>query len=88
MKSPNRDVTGAQELAEAAALVKVQCSSGFHDVAGNAIQLHGGIGFTWEYDTHLFFKRARATMNLLGHPQQHRERIASLIGLDAATEAT
>ncbi|MFZ9477825.1 MAG: acyl-CoA dehydrogenase family protein [Steroidobacteraceae bacterium] len=80
--------TGAQELAEAAALVKVQCSSGFHDVAGNAIQLHGGIGFTWEYDTHLFFKRARATMNLLGHPQQHRERIASLIGLDAATEAT
>ncbi|MBM4223218.1 MAG: acyl-CoA dehydrogenase [Gammaproteobacteria bacterium] len=76
---------GAQELAEAAALVKVQCSTGFHEVAGNAIQLHGGIGFTWEYDTHLFFKRARSTINLLGHPQHHRERIASLIGLDAAT---
>lgn len=73
---------GAQELAEAAALVKVQCSNGFHDVAGNAIQLHGGIGFTWEYDTHLFFKRARATSNLLGSPQHHRERIAELIGLD------
>lgn len=79
--------TGAPELAEAAALVKVYCSSGFHDVAGNAIQLHGGIGFTWEYDTHLYFKRARATSNLLGSPQHHREVIAHLIGLDAATEA-
>ncbi|MBM4233276.1 MAG: acyl-CoA dehydrogenase [Gammaproteobacteria bacterium] len=79
--------SGAQELAEAAALVKVQCSTGFHEVAGNAIQLHGGIGFTWEYDTHLFFKRARATINLLGHPQNHRERIASLIGLDASMGA-
>ncbi|MFZ8885463.1 MAG: acyl-CoA dehydrogenase family protein [Steroidobacteraceae bacterium] len=79
--------TGAAELAEAAALVKVYCSSGFHDVAGNAIQLHGGIGFTWEYDTQLFFKRARATSNLLGSPQYHREVIAELLGLDAATEA-
>ncbi len=78
--------SGAHELAEAAALVKVHCSAGFHDVAGNAIQLHGGIGFTWEYDAHLFFKRARATSNLLGSPQHHRERIAHLIGLDAATE--
>ena len=75
------------ELAEAAALVKVHCSAGFHDVAGNAIQLHGGIGFTWEYDAHLYFKRARATLDLLGAPQHHRERIATLIGLDA-TEAT
>ncbi len=75
------------ELAEAAALVKVHCSAGFHDVAGNAIQLHGGIGFTWEYDAHLYFKRARATSDLLGAPQHHRERIAFLIGLDA-TEAT
>ena len=77
----------AAELAEAAALVKVYCSSGFHDVAGNAIQLHGGIGFTWEYDAHLFFKRARATSNLLGTPQFHRERIAGLIDLGVATEA-
>lgn len=76
------------ELAEAAALVKVHCSAGFHDVAGNAIQLHGGIGFTWEYDAHLFFKRARATLSLLGAPQHHRERIATLIGLDALSEAS
>ena len=78
---------GLQDLAEAAALVKVHCSAGFHDVAGNAIQLHGGIGFTWEYDAHLFFKRARATSDLLGAPPHHRERIAKLIGLDAM-EAT
>lgn len=71
----------ARELAEAAALVKVHCSSGFHDVAGNAIQLHGGIGFTWEYDAQLYFKRARATYNLLGAPTVHRERIAELMGL-------
>jgi alkylation response protein AidB-like acyl-CoA dehydrogenase len=77
----------AAELAEAAALAKVYCSSGFHDVAGNAIQLHGGIGFTWEYDAHLYFKRARATSNLLGSPQHHREQIARLIGLDARAEA-
>jgi alkylation response protein AidB-like acyl-CoA dehydrogenase len=77
----------ASELAEAAALAKVYCSSGFHDVAGNAIQLHGGIGFTWEYDAHLYFKRARATSNLLGSPQHHREQIARLIGLDARAEA-
>ena len=75
------------ELAEAAALVKVHCSAGFHDVAGNAIQLHGGIGFTWEYDAQLFFKRARATSNLLGAPVVHRERIAQLMGLDESTEA-
>ena len=77
----------AAELAEAAALVKVYCSAGLHEVAGNAIQLHGGIGFTWEYDAHLFFKRARATGNLLGPPQHHRETIARLIGLDQPTES-
>lgn len=73
-----------QELAEAAALVKSHCSDTFLSVAGNAIQLHGGIGFTWEYDAHLYFKRARATGNLLGTSQYHRDRIAQLIGLDAA----
>jgi len=71
-----------QELAEAAALVKAYCSSSFHEVAGHAIQLHGGIGFTWEHDAHLYFKRARATSNLLGSPQYHHERIAVLIGLN------
>ena len=86
-RSGEGGAAAAAELAEAAAMVKVHCSAGFHDIAGNAIQLHGGIGFTWEYDAHLFFKRARATLNLLGSPQHHRERLAQLMGLDAPLEA-
>lgn len=85
--APHGGSAAAHELAEAAAMVKVHCSAGFHDIAGNAIQLHGGIGFTWEYDVHLFFKRARATFNLLGPPQYHRERLAQIMGLDAPLEA-
>ena len=52
--------------------------------AGEMIQLHGGIGFTWEHDAHLYFKRARSNANLLGTPDWHRERIAALAGLDQA----
>ncbi|WP_286771860.1 acyl-CoA dehydrogenase, partial [Sphingomonas sp. 66-10] len=53
--------------------------------AGDMIQLHGGIGFTWEHDAHLFFKRAKAIQSMLGTSAWHRERIAQLIGLgDAA----
>lgn len=52
--------------------------------AGNMIQLHGGIGFTWEHDAHLFFKRARAIQAMLGSGQWHRERIAALVLGEAA----
>ncbi|WP_374527085.1 acyl-CoA dehydrogenase family protein [Novosphingobium sp.] len=52
--------------------------------AGNQIQLHGGIGFTWEHDAHLFFKRARAIQAMLGDGNWHRERIATMILGDAA----
>ena len=48
------------------------------------IQLHGGIGFTWEHDAHLYFKRARSNANLLGTPDWHREQVAGLAGLDQA----
>lgn len=47
--------------------------------AGQAIQLLGGIGFTWEHDCHLYFKRARANLSLMGAPSWHREQIAKLI---------
>ena len=46
--------------------------------AENNIQLHGGIGFTWEHDAHLYFKRARASESLFGSPQSHREAVAKL----------
>lgn len=47
--------------------------------AGDMIQLHGGIGFTWEHDAHLFFKRARATQSALGSNAWHRAKIADMI---------
>jgi alkylation response protein AidB-like acyl-CoA dehydrogenase len=49
--------------------------------AGQNIQIHGGIGFTWEHPAHLYFKRARANMNLLGDPEHHRQRAGTLLGL-------
>jgi len=47
--------------------------------AGNMIQLHGGIGFTWEHDAHLYFKRARSILSMLGSGDWHREQIARAI---------
>lgn len=56
----------------------------FFMCAGNMIQLHGGIGFTWEHDAHLFFKRARAAQTMLGSSAWHREQVASrLLGVAA-----
>ncbi|MDT0575178.1 acyl-CoA dehydrogenase family protein [Croceicoccus sp. F390] len=47
--------------------------------AGDMIQLHGGIGFTWEHDAHLFFKRAKTIQNLLGTSDWHREQVAAMV---------
>jgi alkylation response protein AidB-like acyl-CoA dehydrogenase len=63
------------ELAEAAAIAKSYCCDAFFDCAANAIQLHGGVGFTWEHEAHLYLKRARATATLLGSPGWLRERL-------------
>lgn len=77
---------GSEELAEAAAIAKSYCCDAFFGCAANAIQLHGGIGFTWDHDAHLYFKRARATATLLGSPAWHRERLLRSLGLgEAAT---
>ncbi len=64
-----------------AAMAKAYCSDAFFFCAGESIQLHGGVGFTWEYDPHLFFKRARASAAMLGTADYHRERIAVGLGL-------
>jgi alkylation response protein AidB-like acyl-CoA dehydrogenase len=72
------------ELAEAAATAKSYCCDAFFDCAANAVQLHGGIGFTWEHMAHLYFKRARATATLLGSPAWQRERLVRLIAGGAA----
>ncbi len=64
-----------EELSEAAAIAKSYCCDAFFDCATNAIQLHGGIGFTWDHEAHLYLKRARATATLLGSPAWQRERL-------------
>ncbi|MFJ4456444.1 acyl-CoA dehydrogenase family protein [Pseudomonas sp. NPDC089392] len=65
------------ELLAAAATAKAHASEAFFHCAAESIQLHGGVGFTWEYDPHLYFKRARASEQLLGNPAWHRECLAS-----------
>lgn len=74
---PAGDATVAQELELAAATAKIHASEAFYHCAAESIQLHGGVGFTWEYDPHLYFKRARASEQLLGSPALHRERLAA-----------
>jgi alkylation response protein AidB-like acyl-CoA dehydrogenase len=60
------------------------CADTFFRCAGDMIQLHGGIGFTWEHDAHLYFKRARSIQSMLGGGNWHREQIASMILGEAA----
>lgn len=67
-------------LAHLAAAV---CSDVYLDVARAGIQLHGGIGFTWEHIAHVHLKRAKTSQLLLGTPAQHRTELASLIGVAA-----
>ncbi|MBS0477035.1 MAG: acyl-CoA dehydrogenase family protein [Proteobacteria bacterium] len=58
---------------------KAFCADTYFMCAGNMIQLHGGIGFTWEHDAHLYFKRSRAIMSSLGDGAWHREQVATHI---------
>ena len=76
-------LNGDIEAIEAASVARVYCSDAYVRCASDALQLHGGIGFTWEHHAHLYFKRARSSATLLGSPVQHRESIAQLIGLDS-----
>ncbi|MEE3239760.1 MAG: acyl-CoA dehydrogenase family protein [Pseudomonadota bacterium] len=64
------------DLPQAASMAKAYCSDAFFFNAGNAIQFFGGVGFTWEYDCHLYFKRAKSTETFLGNASYHRELIA------------
>jgi alkylation response protein AidB-like acyl-CoA dehydrogenase len=69
------------ELLTAASVAKAFCSEVFTRVAAGAVQVHGGIGFTWEHPVQLYFKRAKGSEVLLGTPAEHRARIAGLLGL-------
>jgi alkylation response protein AidB-like acyl-CoA dehydrogenase len=72
---------GSDELPLVASLAKATASEAFFACAADCLQIHGGVGFTWEYDVHLYLKRAQAGETLLGDPAWHRERIAQGIGL-------
>jgi alkylation response protein AidB-like acyl-CoA dehydrogenase len=64
------------DLPTAASLAKAYCSDVFTHAAGENIQIHGGIGFTWEHPAHLYFKRAKSSQLLFGDPNHHRELLA------------
>ncbi|MGE2833124.1 acyl-CoA dehydrogenase family protein [Mycobacterium sp. SMC-4] len=76
---------GSDDPALAVSIAQATCSAAFVRVAGDTIQVHGGIGFTWEHQAHLYYKRAYTDAALLGSAEQHRARIAEFI-LDAAPE--
>lgn len=68
------------ELAEAASIAKATCGEALARAAAENVQIHGGVGFTWEFDCHLFFRRAKAVEHLLGDPVWHRARLADRLG--------
>jgi alkylation response protein AidB-like acyl-CoA dehydrogenase len=74
---------GAADLPLVASLAKALCSEAYFHVAASNIQVHGGIGFTWEHDAHLYYRRAKSAEVMLGTPASHREIVAGLL-LDAA----
>jgi alkylation response protein AidB-like acyl-CoA dehydrogenase len=73
--------TAPDGLGVAATVAKAYCSEAYFHVAAETIQVHGGIGFTWEHDAHLYFRRAKSSQLLLGDEHYHRERFAALTGV-------
>jgi alkylation response protein AidB-like acyl-CoA dehydrogenase len=72
---------GVAEGPLAASMAKAYVSDAYRKVSAAGIQLHGGIGFTWEHDLHLYFKRAKGSEFTFGDATYHRERVAQLVNL-------
>jgi alkylation response protein AidB-like acyl-CoA dehydrogenase len=72
---------GAAEAPLAVSMAKAYVSDAYRRVSAAGIQLHGGIGFTWEHDLHLYFKRAKGSEFTFGDATHHRERVAQLVNL-------
>jgi alkylation response protein AidB-like acyl-CoA dehydrogenase len=70
-----------EEAELAASMAKAYTSDAYRATSAENIQIHGGVGFTWEYDCHLYFKRAKALEVTYGDPAEHRERVAQLLKL-------
>jgi alkylation response protein AidB-like acyl-CoA dehydrogenase len=71
----------SDELPAVASLAKAYCSDAYVHVASENIQIHGGIGFTWEHPAHLYFRRAKSSDLLFGDASHHREILARRIGI-------
>jgi alkylation response protein AidB-like acyl-CoA dehydrogenase len=69
------------ELSVAASLAKAYCTESYFTNSRENIQIHGGIGFTYEHDAHLYYRRAKTSELLLGDPTYHRELIATKLGI-------
>ena len=72
---------GTDELPAVSSLAKAYCSESYFHAAAENIQIHGGIGFTWEHPAHLYFKRAKSSELLFGDPAYHRELLAQALGI-------
>ena len=77
---------GSDDPALAVSIAQATCSAAFTRIATDTIQVHGGIGFTWEHQAHLYFKRAITDAALLGSAEQHRSRVAELVLDNAEAE--
>ncbi len=77
---------GSDDPALATSIAQAVCSAALSHVATDTIQVHGGIGFTWEHQAHLYFKRAATDAALLGNAEQHRSRVAAMVLDEASAE--
>ncbi len=68
------------DLAEAASVAKATCNDAFLRAAAENVHIHGGVGFTWEFDCHLYYRRAKTAEFLFGDPIWHRARLADQLG--------
>jgi alkylation response protein AidB-like acyl-CoA dehydrogenase len=71
----------APDLRRSASLAKVSCSDAFMHAAADCIQIHGGIGFTWEHSAHLYYRRAKSSELYLGDSRYHRQIIAACLNV-------
>jgi len=69
------------EFEMASNIARAYCSDAFNKIAGDNIQIHGGIGFTWEHAAHLYFKRAKSDSLILGSSKDARDKVGNLIGI-------
>src|ERR1700694_3853745 len=74
----------SQEAATAVSIAKMYASDAARTVGNRGIQIHSGMGFTWENDIHLYYRRAKASETAFGDATFHRERVARLV-IDAGT---